>query len=541
VIALQNIWDIDLNYKGVNNETTCFSSGSLVHPYPAKAMPNMVNDLLTLFQENYQINTVLDPFCGSGTVALESKLLGLDFYGSDLSPLAVLIAKTKTLTVDNKSYAFNQIEKMLKDIAQEKYPKYPLVHFKNIDYWFVERNIQELSFLKYKINNFLKNKGKYKEIFASILLTAFSSTVREVCLSRKGEFKLYRIPEAEIKNWDVDTYSVFSKKISNLFDLLKETNSYAYNTTVEVQQANAKELSYLDTEHIDAILTSPPYGDSRSTVAYGQFARLPIQWMDDLLLRYLNIKVEAADCDDLLLGGKKSDIDDHEEIRQKIILESKHLQSLLDNMNDTIKNEVTIMNQFVAVLNNLSAENQSQYINEITDNAAFINRFKSYIKKRIEKDRVFDKKFYFKEVRKYLDFARISKGKAFRRTQSVKKIVENLVFSYETKIKALPNRKVEVLNFFIDLYQAFNEADRVLKKGGVQGWIIGNRTVLGNINVPLSDILSDWFEARSYSKITALTRQYSFKRLPHHMNSSIDRDKKISSMMEEYIIVYRKN
>jgi DNA modification methylase len=39
---------------------------------------------------------VLDPFVGSGTTAVESMLLGIDFLGIDISPLCVLIAKVKT-------------------------------------------------------------------------------------------------------------------------------------------------------------------------------------------------------------------------------------------------------------------------------------------------------------------------------------------------------------------------------------------------------------------------------------------------------------
>lgn len=30
----------------------------------------------------------------------------------------------------------------------------------------------------------------------------------------------------------------------------------------------------------DLMITSPPYGDSRTTVAYGQFSRLSLQWLD---------------------------------------------------------------------------------------------------------------------------------------------------------------------------------------------------------------------------------------------------------------------
>ena len=36
---------------------------------------------------------VLDPFCGGGSIPLEAQRLGLEAYGSDLNPVAVLITK----------------------------------------------------------------------------------------------------------------------------------------------------------------------------------------------------------------------------------------------------------------------------------------------------------------------------------------------------------------------------------------------------------------------------------------------------------------
>lgn len=64
----------------------------------------MVRDLIKKVMSIKSIKTVLDPFVGSGTTALESKYLGLDFWGSDLNPLAVLLSKTKALTIDNTNY-----------------------------------------------------------------------------------------------------------------------------------------------------------------------------------------------------------------------------------------------------------------------------------------------------------------------------------------------------------------------------------------------------------------------------------------------------
>jgi DNA modification methylase len=50
------------------------------------------------------------------------------------------------------------------------------------------------------------------------------------------------------------------------------------------------------TEPVDLMLTSPPYGDSRTTVAYGQFSRLALQWLD----------MWDKDIDQESLGGRRN-------------------------------------------------------------------------------------------------------------------------------------------------------------------------------------------------------------------------------------------
>lgn len=49
------------------------------------------------------------------------------------------------------------------------------------------------------------------------------------------------------------------------------------------------------------IVTSPPYGDSRTTVAYGEYSRLSLQWLD---LFDLSEK-EIMSVDRTLMGGQK--------------------------------------------------------------------------------------------------------------------------------------------------------------------------------------------------------------------------------------------
>jgi hypothetical protein len=63
------------------------------HTYPARMHPQTARELVAAFTPKRGI--VLDPFCGSGTVLVEASALGLAAHGTDLNPLATLLARTK--------------------------------------------------------------------------------------------------------------------------------------------------------------------------------------------------------------------------------------------------------------------------------------------------------------------------------------------------------------------------------------------------------------------------------------------------------------
>ncbi len=64
------------------------------HAYPARMHPVTAARLVGGFTEAGQ--TVLDPFCGSGTVLVEAMLAGRNAVGTDMNPLAVRLASLKT-------------------------------------------------------------------------------------------------------------------------------------------------------------------------------------------------------------------------------------------------------------------------------------------------------------------------------------------------------------------------------------------------------------------------------------------------------------
>jgi len=61
------------------------------HTYPAGLHPDAARDLLAAFP-----GSVHDPFCGGGTVLVEARLAGRASSGTDLSPIALLVANART-------------------------------------------------------------------------------------------------------------------------------------------------------------------------------------------------------------------------------------------------------------------------------------------------------------------------------------------------------------------------------------------------------------------------------------------------------------
>ena len=67
----------------------------LVHHYPAKVIPHIPHYFLQNEVLSSKGDFVLDPFCGTGTVMVESLLANRRPAGADANPLARLIAKVE--------------------------------------------------------------------------------------------------------------------------------------------------------------------------------------------------------------------------------------------------------------------------------------------------------------------------------------------------------------------------------------------------------------------------------------------------------------
>ena len=135
--------DTNVNFRELVN---CFKYGERIthsiHPYPAKLLPHIPHFLLSHPDLSPKNSFVGDPFCGSGTVLLESALIGKNSWGYDCNPLATLISKVKTTPIEPTRIT-RGLQRIIKNAPLIRNPTTPDVP--NLHYWFYSETIPLLS------------------------------------------------------------------------------------------------------------------------------------------------------------------------------------------------------------------------------------------------------------------------------------------------------------------------------------------------------------------------------------------------------------
>ncbi len=264
------------------------SSYPNLHKYPASMLPQIG---IELFKElNIKSGIMLDPYCGSGSSFAVGIDRGIkDMYGFDINPLAVLISQAKFTKVDietllkTKQVLRSNIYEFIKDEKNLMNTKLP--QFKNVGFWYSRDALLYLTILYYYISE-IKDEN-IKRLF----LVPFSETSRDCSYTRNSEFKLFRIKEEDILAFNPDVLGVYFQKLNKVLD------NYTFYYYPKLQDSNVN-ISFKkfpkNDNFFDIVLTSPPYGDSRTTVAYGQFSHFGNEWMG----------VDARQIDNQLMGGK---------------------------------------------------------------------------------------------------------------------------------------------------------------------------------------------------------------------------------------------
>lgn len=263
------------------------------HNYPAMMIPQIARALINEYKPSNNAKLLFDPYMGSGTSLVEANIAGLNAIGTDLNPLARMMAKVKTTHYDEGKIRnlFYDIQSHLVFYNSSMVEDRDFGRISNYQFWYNEEDLLKLSFL----SQLIKQCGDYQDFFN----VALSEVIREVSYTRNGEFKRYKMSESQLKRFSPDTFRLFEAKTARNIKGLTQfnmTNTTCHSQICSFDSVIGVPADIIPTGSVDMVVTSPPYGDSHTTVAYGQFSRWSNEWFG---------YEEAKHLDNILMGGKK--------------------------------------------------------------------------------------------------------------------------------------------------------------------------------------------------------------------------------------------
>jgi hypothetical protein len=252
---------------------------------------------------------IWDPFVGSGTILVESMIRGLDFTGCDINPLAILACMAKSGNYHGKSlhaYARRLKRRILEDRGRSY-----AVSFAGRAKWFSPSATIQLSKIRRGIERI--GNADVRRLFWVIM----AETIRRCSNSRTSTYKLHIRDDTGATPDDVTAtfFALIDECCIHLDEhtALVESRCQMSRTTsraaVELYIEDVRCYSPKSVDQcFDLVVTSPPYGDNMSTVPYGQFSYLPLQWIapDDFPDHMLEkVFSSTHGLDTASLGGSK--------------------------------------------------------------------------------------------------------------------------------------------------------------------------------------------------------------------------------------------
>jgi len=283
---------ISWEFKGEKTKTLTHG----FHPFHAKFIPQIPRTIIEhLTKEG---DTVLDPFCGSGTTLAEAKVLNRNVIGVDISPLAVLITKVKTTPISPDKIERLKLE--LYKMIKEKKNKSVIPEFPNRDIWYHEKTLKELGNIWGQI---LYYKEKDRDIFD--FFTIALSSILKTSANRSKHWNWAFIGDNVLPkiNKYADANKLFQKSLESMEIGMCDFWKLHTKSKSKVLHMDTRNLTKKVRGGIDLIITSPPYCFA---VDFNRYYRLSYYWFNWSIDENRDIEIGARS-----KRAKKCGVDDY--------------------------------------------------------------------------------------------------------------------------------------------------------------------------------------------------------------------------------------
>jgi site-specific DNA-methyltransferase (cytosine-N4-specific) len=263
--------------------------------YPAVMVAPIQKEILNKLIVENDINSIFDPFHGSGTSLYEAMEIqpGLHLIGCDINPLANLITKVKLQGVPATiNQDLSNLQRMVNTTKCN-----PEFCFPNSTKWFREDIVESLAILRAAIMGIENQKSR--QFFWYMMC----DVIRRHSNTRSATYKLHIKEDEAIKRIENRVIESFFSSVKKNLPRFQRKSKYftLYKCDIlekfETFQSNAFDIS----------ITSPPYGDNATTVPYGEFSMLALYTIDSKDLNIEGWELENySRIDSRSIGGRYS-------------------------------------------------------------------------------------------------------------------------------------------------------------------------------------------------------------------------------------------
>lgn len=206
----------------------------------------IAEELKTLLALKPNIETIYDPFCGTGTTALVASTYGINSFYSESNPFMQTVIETKINEVQKlDDVATSMLIEYLALVNDMKIEKY--ASWNGFEKFFGERQLSELLTIKNLISQ------EDNESVKRILALALSAIVVKVSkMTRRGDLRYATEKEYREEN----VLECFTDKLNEMIFDIQHHRTIVKCGTTKVSD-DARDNDYVDT--FDCVITSPPY------------------------------------------------------------------------------------------------------------------------------------------------------------------------------------------------------------------------------------------------------------------------------------------
>ncbi|HNQ67824.1 MAG TPA: hypothetical protein PKN32_05565 [Bacteroidales bacterium] len=323
--------------------------------YPAMMVPSVQEPIIEKLSEALDNDvSLMDPFMGASNTLVTGMKYGMNVFGQDINPLSILLSQVK-MSYYQSDELFDAEKRIIGDI-NSNVSEAVEVSFVNIDKWFIKEIQIELS----RIYRAIRKEPDLR--IRKFFWIALAETIRLTSNDRTSTFKMHMRPIEEINSRQVSALKTFisvsRKNIKNIGDYISvlaqkgyiNNGKYIKNADIVWGDTNVE----IRTDKLfNLLVTSPPYGDNQTTVTYGQFSYLPLQWIPiediDKTIEIDYLKTTQS-IDNKSLGGTiKESIND---IEERVFKKSKTLKVFVAQFKNDEQKKAEKVTRFINDLDN---------------------------------------------------------------------------------------------------------------------------------------------------------------------------------------------